>query len=84
MGRLIAKLEKTDLPAEARMPLDLLAGRFRDKKHCIDVMPVQLEADTGKDETDCRFQTVPGIGPITVKIVRALIGSMPRMVRSIR
>lgn len=48
MGRLIAKLEKTDLPPEARMPLDLLAGRFRDKKHCIDVTTVQLKANAGK------------------------------------
>ncbi|MFJ1293991.1 IS110 family transposase, partial [Paracoccus yeei] len=49
MGRLIAEAETADLPPEARMPLDLLAGQFRDTKQRIDVMTAQIKADAEVD-----------------------------------
>ena len=73
MGRLIAEAEGADLPAEARMPLDLLAGQFRDTKQRIDVMTAQIKADAEVDETARRLQTMPGIGPITASVLAATL-----------
>ena len=73
MGRLIAEAETVDLPPEARMPLDLLAGQFRDTKQRIDVMTGQLKAYAGEDETACRLQTVPGIGAMTASVLAATL-----------
>lgn len=36
-------------------------------------MTGQLKADAEKDETACRFQTVPGIGPITASVLAATL-----------
>lgn len=73
MGRLIAEAEQADLPAEARMPLDLFAGQFRDTKQRIDVMTAQIKADAEVDETARRLQTMPGIGPITASVLAATL-----------
>jgi transposase len=73
MGRLIAEAETADLPLEARMPLDLLAGQFRDTKQRIDVMTAQIKADAEVDETARRLQTMPGIGPITASVLAATL-----------
>ena len=73
MGRLIAEAETADLPPEARMPLDLLAGQFRDTKQRIDVMTAQIKADAEVDETARRLQTMPGIGPITASVLAATL-----------
>jgi len=73
MGRLIAEAETADLPPEARMPLDLLAGQFRDTKQRIDVMTAQIKADAEVDETARRLQTMPGIGPITASALAATL-----------
>lgn len=73
MSRLIAEAEKADLPAEARMPLDLLAGQFRDTKQRIDTMTSQIKADAEADETARRLQTVPGVGPITASVLAATL-----------
>lgn len=73
MSRLIAEAEGADLPAEARMPLDLLAGQFRDTKQRIDVMTAQIKADAEVDETARRLQTMPGIGPITASVLAATL-----------
>lgn len=55
------------------MPLDLLAGQFRDTRQRIDVMTGQLKADAESDETACRLQTVPGVGPITASVLAATL-----------
>ncbi|WP_146112994.1 IS110 family transposase [Paracoccus yeei] len=73
MGRLIAEAETAGLPPEARMPLDLLAGQFRDTKQRIDVMTAQIKADAEVDETARRLQTMPGIGPITASVLAATL-----------
>lgn len=73
MGRLLAEAETADLPPEARMPLDLLAGQFRDTKQRIDVMTAQIKSDAEVDETARRLQTMPGIGPITASVLAATL-----------
>lgn len=57
MGRLVATAETADLPAEARMPLDLLAGQFNDTKARIDAMTADLRRTAEADETARRLQT---------------------------
>ena len=57
MGRLIAAAEAADLPAEARIPLDLLAGQFRDTRERIDAMTARIREAAETDETKCRLQT---------------------------
>lgn len=37
------------------------------------VMTGQLKADAEKDETACRLQAVPGIGPITASVLAATL-----------
>ena len=71
--RAIIAPETADLPPEARMPLDLLAGQFRDTKQRIDVMTAQIKADAEVDETARRLQTMPGIGPITASVLAATL-----------
>ena len=73
IGRLIAEAEGANLPPEARMPLDLLAGQFHDTKQRIDVMTAQIKADAEVDETARRLQTMPGIGPITASVLAATL-----------
>lgn len=73
MGRLIAAAEAADLPAEARIPLDLLAGQFRDTRERIDAMTAQIREAAETDETTCRLQTMPGIGPITASVLAATL-----------
>jgi transposase len=73
MSRLIAEAETADLPPEARLPLDLLASQFRDTKQRIDTITLQLKADAESDETACRLQTVPGVGPITASVLAATL-----------
>lgn len=55
------------------MPLDLLAGQFRDTKQRIDAMTGQIKADAETDQTACRLQTMPGIGPITASVLAATL-----------
>lgn len=73
MGRLIAEAEKADLPPEARMPLDLLAGQFRDTRQRIDVTTGQIKADAEADETARRLQAMPGIGPTAASVLGATL-----------
>jgi transposase len=73
MSRLLAEAETADLPPEARMPLDLLAGQFRDTKQRIDVMTAQIKADAEVDETARLLQTMPGIGPMTASVLAATL-----------
>lgn len=76
MSRLIAEAEAAELPPEARMPLDLLAGQFHDTKQRIDAMTRQLKADAEADETARRLQTVPGVGPITASVLAATLSDV--------
>lgn len=73
MNRLVADAEATDLPVEARMPLDLLVDQFRDTKTRIDAITALLRRAAEEDETARRLQTVPGIGPITASVLAATI-----------
>lgn len=83
MGRLAAEAETAALPPEARMPLDLLAGQFRDTKQRIDVMTGQIKADAEADETARCLQTMPGIGPITASVMAATLPDVSSF-RSVR
>ena len=69
MGRLIAAAEAADLPVQARIPLDLLAGQFRDTRERIDTVTAQIREAAEADATMCRLQTMPGIGPITASVL---------------
>jgi transposase len=73
MGRLVAEAEAADLPAEARMPLDLLVGQFADTKARIDAITTDLRSAAEADETARRLQTMPGIGPITASVLAATL-----------
>jgi transposase len=73
MGRLVADAEMAALPPEARMPLDLLVGQFRDTKGRIDAMTARIREAAETDETTCRLQTMPGIGPITASVLAATL-----------
>lgn len=73
MGRLVTEAEVADLPAEARMPLDLLVGQFRDTKARIDAITADLRRTAEADETARRLQSVPGIGPITASVLAATL-----------
>ena len=73
MGRLIAAAEAADLPAQARIPLDLLAGQFRDTRERIDIVTAQIREAAEADATMCRLQTMPGIGPITASVLVATL-----------
>ena len=73
MGRLIAAAEAADLPVQARIPLDLLAGQFRDTRERIDTVTAQIREAAEADATMCRLQTMPGIGPITASVLVATL-----------
>jgi transposase len=73
LGRLVAEAEAADLPAEARMPLDLLVGQFGDTKARIDSITADLRRAAEADETARRLQTMPGIGPITASVLSATL-----------
>jgi transposase len=73
MGRLIAEAEAAHLPPEARMPLDLLVGQFADTKTRIDTITADLRRAADEDETACRLQAMPGIGPITASVLTATL-----------
>ena len=73
MGRLVKEAAAADLPPEARMPLDLLVGQFRDTKTRIDAITADLRRAVEEDETARRLQTMPGIGPITASVLAATL-----------
>ena len=73
MNRLVAEAEAADLPAEARMPLDLLVGQFADTKARIDAITADLRRAAEADETARRLQTMPGIGPITASVLASTL-----------
>lgn len=73
MGRLVAEAEAADLPAEARMPLDLPVGPFADTKARIDAITADLRRAAGADDTARRLQRMPGIGPITASVLAATL-----------
>lgn len=73
MGRLVAEAEAAELPAEARMPLDLLVGQFAATKARIDAITAKLRRAAEEDETARRLQTMPGIGPITASVLAATL-----------
>ena len=56
MGRLVAEAEAAELPAEARMPLDLLVGQFAATKARIDAITADLRRAAEEDETARRLQ----------------------------
>ncbi|RWR04068.1 IS110 family RNA-guided transposase [Paenirhodobacter populi] len=73
MNRLVAEAEAADLPAAARMPLDLLVGQFTDTKSRIDAITADLRRAAQEDETARRLQGMPGIGPITASVLAATL-----------
>ena len=73
MARLVAEAETADLPPEARMPLDRLAGQFRDPKERIDAITADLRRAAEADEPARRLQTLPGIGPIPASVLAATL-----------
>lgn len=73
MDRLVTEAEAADLPADARMPLDLLVGQFADTKARIDAITADLRRAAEADETARRLQTMPGIGPITASVLAATL-----------
>ena len=73
IGRLVAKTEAVDLPPEARTPLELLVGQFRDTKTRIDDITAHLRREAEADETARRLQTMPGVGPITASVLAATL-----------
>lgn len=73
MVRLIAAAEATDLPAEAIIPLDLLADQFRDTRKRVETVTTQIRKAAEADETMCRLQKMPWIGPITSSVLVATL-----------
>ena len=73
MGHLVTEAAAAALPADARMPLDLLVGQFADTKARIDTITADLRRAAEADETARRLQTMPGIGPITASILAATL-----------
>ena len=73
MGRLVAEADAADLPPQARMPLELLAGQFSDTKARIDTITADLRHAAEADETARRLQAMPGIGPITASVLTATL-----------
>lgn len=73
IGRLVTEAEVADLPAEARMPLDLLVGQFRDTKNRLDAITASIKAAAEADETARRLQSMPGVGPITASVLAATL-----------
>lgn len=73
MSRLVAEAEAADLPPEARLPLDLLVGQFRDTKARIDAITADLRRAAEADETARKLQSMPGIGPITASVLAATL-----------
>lgn len=73
MNRLVTEAEAADLPAEARMSLDLLVGQFTDTKARIDAITADLRRAAEADETARQLQTMPGIGPITASVLAATL-----------
>lgn len=73
MGRLIATAEEADLPTEARLPLDLLAGQFRDTRMRIEEITARIRDEAEAEEAARRLQTMPGIGPITASVLSATL-----------
>ncbi|MCE6967382.1 hypothetical protein [Cereibacter sphaeroides] len=59
MNRLVTEAEAADLPAEARVPLDLLAQQLRDTKTRIDAITADLRRTAEADETARRLQAIP-------------------------
>lgn len=62
-----------DLPAEARMSLDLLVRQFTDTKARIDAITADLHRAAETNETARRLQTMPGIVPITASVLTATL-----------
>lgn len=58
------------------MPLDLLAGQFRDTKQRIDMMTTQIKDNAEADETARILQTVPSVGPITASVLAATLSDV--------
>ena len=71
LGRLIAEAEAADLPPEARLPLELLAGQVCDTKGRIETITAAIRAAAEVDETARRLQTMLGVGPITASVLAA-------------
>lgn len=76
MGRLVAEAGAAELPAEARIPLDLLVSQFQDTKTRIDAITTDSRRAAKGDETARRLQTMPGIGPITASVLTATLPDM--------
>lgn len=76
MGRLVAEAEAAELPAEARMPLELLVGQFTDTKARIDAITADLRRAAEADETARRLQSMPGIGPVTASALAATLSDI--------
>lgn len=71
--RLLTEAETADLPTEARVPLDLLAGQFRDTTARVETLTPSIKALAKADETAPRLQTAPGNGPITESVPAATL-----------
>lgn len=73
-GRLIAACDRADLPAPARMALNLLADQLVDTQRKIEDLTADIHADAKANDAAQRLQTIPGIGPITAS---ALVATLP-------
>lgn len=71
--RLLTEAETADLPTEARVPLDLLAGQFRDTTARVETLTPSIKALAKADETAPRLQTATGNGPITESVPAATL-----------
>jgi transposase len=71
--RLLTEAETADLPTEARVPLDLLAGQFRYTTARVETLTPSIKALAKADETAPRLQTAPGNGPITESVPAATL-----------
>lgn len=73
LDRLVTEAEAAPLPPEARVPLDLLAGQFRETKARVDAITAAIRQAAEADATAQRLQTMPGIGPITASVLAATL-----------
>jgi transposase len=63
--RLLAMADDAALPGSARNPIKLLSEQFRDTQMKIEDVTAEIRKAAENDEAARRFQTIPGVGPLT-------------------
>jgi transposase len=75
--QLISRLADPDdiqLPARARIVLQVQADQLRDTEQRIAGLDSQLKEQARQDETARRLMTIPGVGPVVATAIMATVG----------